>query len=325
MSIFQNTANLGTEDISTEILAYFLTSPDRFISFQKLFFQRIVGHLTSASESNADILPQKGYKEGRPDLTIITNTEIIIIENKLISLLSSESQLLNYCDILNEKQKDLEKEEKTIYKKYLVFIAPQSTIESEIPKNNRTCKQKKGKDFKEFCTENKIEFKEINWGILISDLDKSDSLQNELYLYVSNFLLKGLTMEEKEVLKNNSVPIALKKIYQKIYTISTNNFPGSFKKQSRVSQSYQYYGFYIGNPKIKFWFGFNLERWEKFNTPVFLELYDNKLLSKKKLEELSFKKDNESSDILPFPIENENEWTNILKLTLSKVEEELNS
>ena len=93
MSIFQRTNNLNGENISTEILAYFLEVGNNFITFQKLFLQKIFGEPFSSGQINLEIHTQISFSGGTPDLVMITNDSIVFIENKLGSHLSGEDHM----------------------------------------------------------------------------------------------------------------------------------------------------------------------------------------------------------------------------------------
>ena len=88
MSIFDNVSGLKGENISTELLSYFLQKENQFIPFQKLFYLKIFNIPVDSKTLNAEVITQSQFFNGRPDFLCLTNDSLIVFENKLGSFLS---------------------------------------------------------------------------------------------------------------------------------------------------------------------------------------------------------------------------------------------
>jgi hypothetical protein len=132
MSLFKRFPGRSGEDISTEILACFLSSEDRYIPFQKLIFNRIFNVPSSSIQLQVETHTQATFKSGRPDLIIMTREAIIVLENKLGAYLSGDSQLISYCKVFEDSStlKDYFRlfDIRKVKKKVLVFLAPRKII-----------------------------------------------------------------------------------------------------------------------------------------------------------------------------------------------------
>ena len=319
MSIFNKTNNLSGENTSTEILAYFLEVGNNFIPFQKLFLQKIFDKPLSSGQLNLEIYTQISFIDGRPDLILIINDAIVLIENKLGSYLSGDNQLFRYSKILNDLRNhqdifrlssifDINK----IENKFLVLIAPQNIISASERLTNEIVASDKNLSFKQYCSDRKIIFKTISWEDILQDLDLSNSLQNELFLYVRDYINQGLTMEEKSILANDNFPVALDKLFNLMFSIRDSVNVQSFKV-GRMSQSYKYFGFYIEHQSLSLYFGYFLPLWGQFKTPIFLQIREsyiknNNAVILKFIKDNSFLRDSNHEYILPFKIEECENW-----------------
>ncbi len=318
MSIFRKTNGLTGENTSTEILAYFLSSKNDFIPFQKLFFQKIIDLTKSSTEIDVEISTQNTFSKGRPDFIALTNNSLMVFENKLGSYLSGEEQLIRYSDIFDDinsfnKVFPFIKLER-IEHKYLILIAPENIIQvSKIITESKT-QEKYKKAFIEYCSEKDVDFITISWEEILNDLDRTNSLQNELYLYVENYINQELKEEEMKILKDSNVPTALNKIFNIISNLKDTISVEGYKIE-RVGQSYNYYGFKINYKLFSFWFGYMFPIWRSHETPIFLQLKEEWITDKrnrddilKLLDENKFQQEDNEGYILPFEIDNIATW-----------------
>jgi hypothetical protein len=129
-----------------------------------------------------------------------------------------------------------------------------------------------------------------------------------------------ITKEEIMIYQNKNFAKALddlKKLVEKTRVeLDSMNF-----KTNRLSQSINYYGFYVGNDKITAWFGYGLKWWldsQKVVTPLFLQVrdlfepnppFDENFRSK--LVELEFLNIGEEGWIKPFNVDLFNQKTGL--------------
>lgn len=330
MSVFKNVQGKLGENISTEILSYLISSEEYFVPFQRLFFNNVLCKPSSTFELEVVARTQVDLGEmGKPDLILVTGDAIVILENKLGSYLSGENQLLRYAEAFS-KEKAIKKYFSLTHsaeasKHILLFLAPSKALEYSIAITERECGKQYGKKFKEFLQEKGIEFKKIAWETVIGWLDKADSLQNELFLYVEEFLNLELTKGERMVLQNPELPTSLLKLFKNIENIA-NDVSAKGWKISRMTQSYNFYGFYIETESFKLYFGYDLPKWEDFNTPVFLLTKESwfktdKALTLSQLSENGFIHAKDHSFVLPFAIESISTWKKDLLELLAKLPE----
>lgn len=122
------------------------------------------------------------------------------------------------------------------------------------------------------------------------------------------------------ILKDENVPSALNKLFNTIYDIR-NYLASKEIKIGRLGQSYNYYGFQIESETLSSWFGYFLPIWEKYKTPVFLQVREEWIKGEKgevfkKLKKIGFSQEPNHEFILPFSIDSIATWkedlTNIL-------------
>ncbi len=314
MSLFQDISGRGTEDISTEIISYLLSMEYGSVPFQKLFFGRVLKQYASSAELNVEIRTQQGTDSGRPDLCLIAEKSLLILENKLGAYLSGDDQLTKYCNVFNTDYfEKIFGDIPSDAKKYLVLLAPQVTINRSRETSDTFCKRMQDQSFDDLLFRLDIKFVPLSWELLISDLDAKDSMQRELILLVQAFLNAKMTKEEKMLLSDPQVPAGLQKVYNAVTNIKEH-----VKMQwqvGRTSQSYQYFGFDIKCKGFGLWFGFFLPLWQKYKTPIFLQIR-KEWISDNVSSELLFKqsrkldfRDEEGHDyVKPFLIDADESW-----------------
>jgi len=334
MSIFKRTNNLSGENTSTEILAYFLESGNNFIPFQKLFFQKIFDKPYSSTQLNTEIATQVSFPEGKPDIIMITEDSLIFVENKLSSHLSGDDQLIKYAQIFdNLKNNQIFSqvfpltEINKIKNKYLILIAPQSIITASIKITKDIIAKRYKQTFYEFFDKRYIIFKTISWEEILQDLDISNPLQNELSLYVKEYIKEGITMEEKKLLYNEEIPIVLLKLFDLMFKIRDSVDVSEFKV-GRMSQSCHYFGFNIEHKSLSIFFGYFLPLWSHYRTPIFVQIREANINEKrdqiiKFLKTKNFEKDPNQEYILPFKVDAFENWSLNLNNFLHDLENNL--
>lgn len=327
MSLFKNIIGRGGEDIATEVVSYMLASEKEYIPFQKLFFNRVLGIPASSTQLHAETTTQPSFEVGRPDLIILTKETLIIVETKLGAYLSGNDQLIRYCElfrnigILRSYFPFIEPED--ISRKLLVFLAPRTTIGLSIQLSNKISKKENKVDFEKWISQQGIEFVPLPWEELITDLDFRDSLQNELFLHVNVYVGQELSKEEKMILKDPNVPNAINKVINIIVDIRDFLISKGLKT-GRFGQSYNFYGFFIEDENVSCWFGYNLQVWAKYKTPVVLQVREKWIKKNKagilnKLKKFDFETESSSEFLLPFPVGRIENWKQDLKEVLSVI------
>jgi len=325
LSLFKQIGGRVGEDVATEVIAYMLASEKDYVPFQKIFFHRVLGLLESSADLKTETTTQPSSENDRPDLIILTKDTLIILETKLGSYLSGNDQLIKYCELF--KMPDFLKEyfpfyePKDIKNRKLVFLAPRTTIELSITAGSIICQEKSGIDFISWTKQQAVDFMPLSWEEIVADLDHRDSLQNELMLFVNDYINQELTEEEKMILKNPEVPSAINKTINLIWEIR-NHLASKDYSLGRLGQSYNSYGFMIEKKNVSFWFGYYLSLWGKYKTPVVLKLKeewikDNKNEIIDKIKELGFEKESASEFILPFSVDRVESWKQDLLESLS--------
>jgi hypothetical protein len=331
MSLFDNLSGRSGEDISTEVLAHFLSSEDRFVPFQKLFFNRVLNNPLSSTQLHIETQTQAAFEVGRPDMIVLAGENIIVLENKLGSYLSGDDQLLAYCEVFEDNSYLRSHfpliDFGTVKNRHLVFLAPNRIIELSRSASDKACRNQKEISFEHFLREKNITFLTLPWEELLGYLDLANSLQFELYLFVRNYLNQELTQEEKDMLQNPQVPSGIIKLFKSVDDIK-NTVSAKGWNVGRTSQSYLYYGFYIEAKKTKLFFGYFLPLWENYRTPIFLQVRkefikpENSANFEKLLKDSAFVYDKEHEFIRRFKIDSIESWKdeliNILQAIVDK-------
>ncbi len=156
----------------------------------------------------------------------------------------------------------------------MVLIAPQNIITASQKLTNEIVARDYNLIFQKYCSDRNIIFKTISWEDILQDLDLSNSLQNELFLYVKDNINQGLTMEDRSILTTDKFPIALDKLFNMMFSIRDSVAVQSFKV-GRMSQSYKYFGFTIEHQSLSLYFGYFLPLWSQFKTPIFLQIRES--------------------------------------------------
>jgi len=330
MSVFRRTNGLTGENTSTEILSYLLDPLNTglvgssFVAFQKLFFNRLLGRPLDSQSLQVEIHTQSGFLKDRPDAALVADDALIVIENKLGSYLSSNDQLLRYAgmfDRLTEFRKVFPLlQPDRIKAKVLVFLAPSRALELGV---HTTEEQLSDETFPAYCKERGIRFLPLAWEDLLTDLDRSNALQNELYLYVEEYIDRELTMKELELLRNMNVPSALEKLYSLVAQIQGHVQTKGFQP-SRIGQSYLFYGFTTELGSASLWFGYSQPTWLRYETPVIAQLRESSLKCEKGpvldcIRDTGFKQDAELEYVLPFGLDDVANWSNKLVSVLEAI------
>jgi hypothetical protein len=146
---------------------------------------------------------------------------------------------------------------------------------------------------------------------------------------VKDYINQELTQEEKMILQNPQIPSAINKLFNFIDELR-NHVSANKLDVGRMTQSYNYYGFYIEAEKIRLFFGYFLPLWENFKTPIFLHILEdwikenNKDNIKKILKDNFFIFEKGHHFIRPFKIDSIESWKDelidILQLIIGKKE-----
>ena len=126
------------------------------------------------------------------------------------------------------------------------------------------------------------------------------------------------------ILKDENVPIALSKLFNTINDVR-NHLSTQGIKVGRMGQSYNYYGFLIETEALSCWFGYFLPIWDKYKTPIFLQVRQEWIKSEKaevmkKLKKLDIKPEPEHEFVLPFSIDTIAAWKEELTQLLKNLQ-----
>lgn len=327
MGLFRNTSGRTGEDIATEVISYMLASPQAYIPFQKLFFNRVLHKPLSSVELQVETTTQPSSEYGRPDFIILAGNSVIVVETKLGAYLSGDDQLTRYCQIF-QKDDVLRGyfpaiEPNTVTERILAMLAPRTTIELSLAATDRHCKQQFSRDFLQWCSQQGIAFVPLPWEDVLTDLDVRDSLQHELFLFVRDFINQELNEDETMILKDKNVPTALNKLFNMIADIRDHLATQGFRT-GRMGQSYNYYGFTIETEAFSCWFGYFLPIWGKYGTPVFLQVEQEWIKTEKdkilgKLRDNGFDREEVHQFVRPFPVDSIAGWKQDLVELLSQL------
>jgi hypothetical protein len=327
MSVFSRTVGLRGEDTSTEVLSYLLTPRNPFVPFQKLFFLKVCGTAMSSEDLSAELVTQQHFGECIPDLLILTEDTLILLENKLGSPLSGDSQLVRYIDILR-KHEELKKafptyEADRIKRRILVFLAPGGSIIASIRATENYSLRKRNSNFERLCTNAEVAFLAMKWEDLVAELDDSNALQRELRLYVQDNIGQEMTVKEKNVLSDTTVPVALEKLFKRLGKIRDAMSVDEFTP-GRMGQSYNYFGFSIEHECVSLWFGYSLPTWAKRGAPVVLQIREKWVKAKMDeikaaIKEDGYLKDEDLEWVLPFEIADIEGWDHRLGDALTHI------
>ena len=326
MSLFNNIDGKCGEDITTEIIAWMLRSNNYFTPFQKLFYSRILNRIQNSTQLHAEIVTQPSTVIGRPDMIINTLDSVIIIEIKLGAYLSGDDQLLRYCEVfynesfLNERFTFNGVNNKQ--NKILAMLAPRNTIDLSLNVSDCICNKKHNMSFERWCENKDIRFIPIPWEEVLSDLDLNDSLQKELYSFVKGYIHQELNEEEIMILKDTNIPSALNKLFKNISAIRDHLSILKYKT-GRMAQSYNYYGFAIEFKDFSCFFGYCLQPWITYHTPVFLQIKKDwikcdQIQFFKSFPLREFENDELEEYIRPFKIDSIDNWKDELEQLLAK-------
>lgn len=322
MNLFETLNGQVGENIATEVIAYLLSDSKSNAPFQKLFFHKVLGQLVTSVELNAKVDTQRSSAFGRPDMIILCDKYIIVIETKMGSYLSGDNQLIGYAELLSSDTK-LKKmfpdyELRSGQKKYLCILAPQKTVEICLAKTESVCKKRFGEDFFEWIGNLGINFVKLSWEDVLADLEYDNVVQRELNDFVKIYTWQELTENEMNLLNDKMLPGALDKMYKSIINLRDQLSTAGYNA-NRMGQSYQYYGFGIAGKDYEMWFGYSLPTWEELETPIVLQLrtewikLGNKTAFFEKASQLGFKKNKSLEMVLPFYIKDIGEWKHRLQ------------
>lgn len=330
MNLFKLIENQKGENLSTEILGFLLSKKAGSEKFQKYFVKSTIDIDLTSSDLLIEYYTQITFKDkSRPDLLIFTNKDIIILENKLGSYLSTDDQLIRYSKISVDELKSrfsMYPEiniQSFIGNIYLVFLAPKHIAEKcEIDTAN-FLKIEKNNLSEHFRKSSKIKYRKVYWEDIRENLCDNNPIELEFKDFLNIYLEDNITEMDIEILSNKNTPNSIIKIFNRIYQIQDGiDAPGI--TIYRRSQSLYSYGTYFSGNGYNFWFGYNLNLWEKYQTPVFLQLHTNKntisddVLNYLKINFKIEQKENYNY-VMAFTLPNIENWLNILNIILKEL------
>ena len=328
MSLLDSIIGRRAEDVSTEVLAHLLSCHDAHVPFQRLFYQRVLDQAASSADLRTEIRTQTTFEVGRPDMVLLTKNALVVLENKLGAYLTSDDQLVRYCEVFENRQVLQEyfrlSPAEVPRRKIVVFLAPTHTLRPSLEASSAVCRHQCQMSFPEWCSEKDIEYRPLPWEQILDYLDLRDSLQEALCDFVAGFTDQRLTEEGRMILKNPEIAVAIRALFQRIDHIR-DDLAGDCFKTGRMSQSCNYYGFEIKTASTVCWFGYFLTVWDRYGTPAFLQIKEDWITEeakdavKERLERLGFKEDKDHQLLRPFVIDSIDRWTAELRDLLSEI------
>ena len=101
--LFINLAGLHSENLTTEILKIILTEPGYEIYSQTFFSYLLEGtNFNFEGNNKYSIDSQLRTEKGIPDLVIVGDESMFIVENKFFANFSGDDQVIRYLDILKD-------------------------------------------------------------------------------------------------------------------------------------------------------------------------------------------------------------------------------
>jgi hypothetical protein len=323
-SIFEFTDGRSSEDLTTEILHYILVS-EAYAPYQRLFYSRLFpseGN-RSTDDYGFDVDTQVDHTpNGRPDIEIKNEKNIIIIENKFFAGFSNNDQMFRYFQYL--------KSDSSYKNKYLVLL----TIKDRMSYYNQhmvqqfSCKESYD-ELMRYFDEHGIEFRNLLWEDILNDFDSHDFLISNFKNYIETKYLTSSTLEDKEMelINSSSVPQIFEKLWSGIDKIRDNLSAEDINVQ-RMSQSRIYYGFNISENWGNVWLGLYHDFWAIYKTPYLLHIrndwikeeFRNKEIEKK-LMEIGFINDSKLENIFPIKISDKDIVGNCIPVIRAKLKE----
>ncbi|MBI5403382.1 MAG: PD-(D/E)XK nuclease family protein [Ignavibacteriae bacterium] len=252
-----NIAGLSSEDLTTEVLRIILTD-ENYAVYQRLFYNYFFGDNINKStkELKYEIITQKSFFEGRPDIIIEGGNEIYIIENKFYAGFSQGDQIKRYKDIINRYYKEFQRKE-------VLLLTTDG----------------RKKFYEELLNNDGISIRFLSWNFLLDLFYSNDFLISALsnYIYYNFILQIEFSKKELEMLNTTEIPNTIDKLLKVVDKIKTQLQDIGFKV-GRTSQSINFYGYFVENDVMKIWFGYGLLWWQectKVISPLFIQIRED--------------------------------------------------
>lgn len=262
-----NINGLSSEDLTTEVLKYILVNPD-YKPYQRLFYNYLLR--TSDGKCTEDYAFEVQTQAtiellGRPDMIIQdSGNHVYILENKFYAEFSQGDQIKRYVEILKKV------EFSGFKKRVVVILGLKSRLEyykyqvqnmvdhADLSKSNIT-----------------IEYR--SWDKILEIFDPEIFVISSLKQYIETKFMRTIEFSEEEaaMLQNKEIPRNLEKLFYLISDVR-DKLSQSYGTE-RMTQSMNYYGFYVGIKERKLWFGYFFRLWPKefepgLVTPIYVQI-----------------------------------------------------
>lgn len=207
MSLFSKLLGKKYEDLSTEVLVHLLSEEYslRYPDFRQSLLTELTG---SYSGEVIDFCSQINFREfGRPDVIGFGPETIIVIENKLISYLSGDDQLVKYLKVFKPdylRDRFQSYDHKKIKNRILAVIAPDSIMRQIIRVSDKEVSQEYSSFFEKCCKED-IQFKKVNWQSIMNLLNQDNTIEKELRDFINEFIDATLTDDDIPKIYNEGI------------------------------------------------------------------------------------------------------------------------
>ncbi len=268
--LFTCIEGLSSEDLTSSILAYLLSSEDNS-AFRKLFLFRVIPReLENINiDSDLEVIFQADLgKKGRADLLIESSEYLIIVENKFYASFSGD-QPIRYVNYLGEFAGSRKAvfvllalhDRMSLYKSKIQEMIPEAISIGH------------GNHFEEWFKSKNVEFITLTWEALLKDFMCGNEVVSQLSEFIKNRYLKNTIFTEKEVkmINTHDIPIIMEKLWATIDK-AKDSLAGDDYKVKRTTQSRLFYGFAIEQPWGDIWLELYHNAWKDYATPFILQV-----------------------------------------------------
>lgn len=245
MSLFNALLSKKYEDLSTEVLIYLLSKNYSKSEFRNRFL-KLLGIESSNNEFEFKSQVHTG-ESGIPDIIGFNGDTLIIIENKLISYLSGDDQLIKYLNIFDPESANYimssfqEYKSDQIKQKIFAILAPKSILPNLLEKTNKYLNDKFDRNIsiENYCTVKNVNLiSNMTWQVILDSLNEDLIIEKELKQFVTEYLDFELSQENYEEIKK--IGLVKGDLYVKEFKTSLNIFSQELLENSINTHSIPY-------------------------------------------------------------------------------------
>lgn len=305
MNLFEAVEGQRSENLATQALLVILESP-AFRELQRLFYQLLMkdGVLLCTESRQFRVSTQESDQRlGRPDLKIEGEDALILLENKFTALFSP-NQLPRYAELLGQSTKPT---------KVLVLVCPQHKrtgyeLDAVRQFGATGVQVESFAELQARLTSEGIRLLVVTWEELLRVMDSDHFVVTELASFIRERFLVHIEFTPAEVRRvmSTEIPEMLLKLFKLVSRIK-GEIEGNGIEVGRSSQSVRYWAFNLFKNDTAFYFGYMLDPWMEYETPLFLQCSPtwelNTRLTEEMLIQVGFTKVADDNFLLPIRLE----------------------